>query len=67
MLNPIKKARLLKGLRQDELAGLLGISVVSVSKWETGKTFPKVTRLKQIAEILDTTVESLLPDGKGTF
>lgn len=62
MLTAIKKARLIKGIQQKELANMLGISSVAVSKWENGKGFPKSYRLKQIAEILDTSIESLLPD-----
>ena len=68
MLNPIKKARLLKEMNQKELAERLGVSVVSVCKWEKGRVFPKITRLKQIADVLDTTVDNLLTDSdrKGT-
>lgn len=64
MLNPIKKARILKGIRQKELAERLGVSQVTVCMWEQGKSFPSVTRLKTVAEVLDTTVEELLPEGK---
>ena len=64
MLNPIKKARLLKGIQQKELAERLGVSQVSVCKWEQGKVFPNVKRLKTVAKVLDTTVEELLPEGK---
>ena len=62
MLTNIKKARLIKGIQQKELAEKLGISQVSVCKWEHGKSFPNVKRLKQVADILGTSVESLLPD-----
>lgn len=64
MLNPIKKARLLKGIQQKELAERLGVSQVSVCKWEKGTVFPNVKRLKAVAKALDTTVEELLPEGK---
>ena len=60
MLNSIKKARLIKGIQQKELANLLGVSQVSVSNWENGKRFPDVKRLKQVAYVLDTTVEKLI-------
>ncbi len=62
--NPIKKARISKGFRQKELAERLGVSPVAVCRWEQGKAFPKVERLKTVAEVLDTTVEELLPEGK---
>ncbi len=64
MLNNIKKARLIKGIRQKEFAEMLGISQVSVCKWESGKAMPDVKRLKQVAQILDTTVDKLLPDNE---
>ena len=64
MLNPIKKARILKGIQQKELAERLCVSQVTVCKWEQGKSFPNVKRLKAVAEALDTTVEELLPEGK---
>jgi transcriptional regulator with XRE-family HTH domain len=60
MLTPIKKARLIKGIQQKELANAVGVSPVAVCKWETGKSTPNVKRLKKIAEVLDTTVESLI-------
>lgn len=65
MLNPIKKARIIKGLQQKQFADLLGVSPVAVSKWECGKAFPRVTRLKQIADVLDTSVENLLMENNG--
>ena len=62
MLTKIKKARLIKGIQQKELADMLGVSQVSVCKWEQGKAFPSVKRLKQVASLLDMTVEELIPD-----
>ena len=59
-MNKIKKARLVEGLTQKQLADMLGVSTVAVCKWECSKTFPVPKRLKQIAEVLHTTVESLL-------
>ena len=64
-MNNIKKARLNKGYTQTELAEKLGISTVSVWMWETGKRFPRMTRLKQIADILGTEPYKLLPDFNG--
>ena len=64
MPNPIKEARISKGLRQKELAERLGVSSVAVCRWEQGKTFPNAKRLKTVAKVLDTTVEELLPEGK---
>ena len=62
-MNQIKKARVIEGLTQIELAEKLGVSHVSVCKWENGQTFPRPGRLKTIADVLHTTVENLL-EGK---
>ena len=64
-MNQIKKARLSEGLTQEELAEKLGISTVSVCKWETGKAFPAVKRLKEVADALHTTVSELLNEEAG--
>ena len=60
-MNQIKRARLIAGLTQTELAEKLGVSSVSVHKWEHGESFPNVKRLKQVADALNTTVGDLLP------
>ena len=60
-MNAIKRARLLKGVTQIDLAKELGVSHVTVNKWEKGKMFPDVKRLKQVADVLNVHVEDLLP------
>ena len=59
-LNPIKRARIVAGLRQVDLAKLMGVSTVAVSKWEKGITLPNVTRIKKLATVLNTTAEALI-------
>lgn len=61
-MNRIKKARLMEGLTQGELAEKLSVSAVTVCKWENGKTFPSAKRLKFVAEALHTTVSDLLEE-----
>lgn len=61
-MNQFKRARLVRGLTQGELAKELGISTVQISKWENGKTFPSVKRLKKVAETLHITVADLLDE-----
>ncbi len=48
-----------KGMTQEALAGTFGISAQAVSKWETGTTMPDILLLPLIAEVLDTSVDSL--------
>ena len=64
-MNSFKKARLIAGLTQAELAKKIGVSCVSVSQWETGKNLPNVNRLAMVADILGTSVEKLLEERAG--
>ena len=61
-MNRIKRARLIRGITQTELAEELGVSVVTVSKWELNRSFPRAKRLKKVADVLHTTVPDLLKD-----
>ena len=61
-MNNFKRARLIQGLTQTELARLLGVAPVSVSKWENGKGLPKAKRLQDVADVLGTTVSDLLSE-----
>ena len=49
-----------KGLKQDELAEMLGVSPQAVSKWENDQTCPDIGLLPQLAKILGVTVDELL-------
>ncbi len=61
-MNQIKKARILAGMTQGELAERLSVSKVAVSLWESGKHFPSVKRLSQVAKVLNIAPEKLLED-----
>ena len=52
----IARLRKEKGLNQTQLAKELGVSVDSVRRWEQGKRSPDVEMLRNIAQVLDTTV-----------
>ena len=49
-----------KGIGQQDLAEVLGVSFQSVSKWETGATMPDITLLPDIAEYFNVSVDELL-------
>ncbi len=49
-----------KGLKQEQLAEMLGISGQAVSKWENDQTCPDISLLPQLAKFLDVTVDELL-------
>ncbi len=48
------------GLTQQQLADKLNISFQAVSKWETGTTYPNIEILKDLAAVLDVTVDEVL-------
>ncbi|SHF11428.1 Transcriptional regulator, contains XRE-family HTH domain [Caldanaerobius fijiensis DSM 17918] len=56
----IKKLRLQKMLTQEQLAYALGVSVQSVSRWESGVNYPDITMLPLIAKLFNVTTDYLL-------
>ena len=52
-----------KGLTQEQLAELLGVSNRSVSRWENGRNMPDFDLLMQIARYYEVSVEEIL-DGE---
>lgn len=52
--------RKIKGMTQKQLADLLNVSYQAVSRWEQGISLPSVDMMYHIAQVLDTTVDSLL-------
>lgn len=51
------------GLSQKELAEKLNITDKAVSKWERGLSFPDISMLIPLSEILDITLFDLLTGG----
>ncbi len=49
-------------MTQMELADKLGISFQAVSNWERGNTMPDISKLPELAEIFQITVDELLND-----
>ena len=58
-MKKLKLAREENGLSRMFMAEKLGISYFTYKSYELGKRKPPVTRLKQIAEILGTTIDNL--------
>jgi transcriptional regulator with XRE-family HTH domain len=56
----IAELRKNRGIGQQELADVLGVSFQSVSKWETGTSMPDITLLPNIAEYFDVSIDELL-------
>lgn len=49
-----------KGLTQKEMAEMLHVTDKAVSRWETGKSYPDIEVMQQLAEYYDVTVNELL-------
>jgi len=56
----IQQLRLKSGLTQEQLAELLFVSRVTVSKWESGRGYPNIESLKLLAKVLGVTIDDLL-------
>lgn len=55
----LRRLRSEKGLTQEQLANLLGVSPQSVSRWECGNTLPDVMLLPELARLYGVTVDDL--------
>jgi transcriptional regulator with XRE-family HTH domain len=49
-----------KGLTQEELGEILFVSRTAISKWESGRGYPNIDSLKEIAKFFGLTVDQLL-------
>jgi transcriptional regulator with XRE-family HTH domain len=58
----IKKARAMQELTQAQLAEILGIESVTVSRIETGAQLPSIDRLDEVAKALQVSLTTLLAD-----
>ena len=58
--NNIAALRKEKGITQEELSNILGVSAQAVSKWENNSSCPDVALLTDIADYFGVTVDALL-------
>ena len=56
----LRRARLEKKLTQQQVADLLGVAKSTYCQYETGASEPNILRLKKLAKILETNIDSLL-------
>ena len=58
----LKKLRKKAGLTQEELSETLGISYMTVRRWESGKSIPRIDEIRRIAQALNVPESDLLND-----
>ena len=56
----ISDKRRAKSITQDDLAAYMGVSKASVSKWETGQSYPDITFLPQLAAYFNISIDDLM-------
>lgn len=49
-----------KGITQDELASCMGVTKASVSKWETGQSYPDILLLPKLAAYFNVSIDELM-------
>lgn len=58
--NNIRNIRKQHGLRQEQLAEAMGVSIASVSKWENGQCAPELTVLMELADFFEVSMDTLV-------
>ena len=56
----LQELRKQKSLTQEELAAALFVSRTAISKWESGRGYPNIDSLKEIANYFEITIDELL-------
>lgn len=56
----LRKYRVMKGYRQENIADFFNVTPQSVSKWERGESYPDITFLPALANIFETSVDLLI-------
>ena len=56
----LQELRKQKRLTQEELAEALYVSRTAISKWESGRGYPSIDSLKEIAKYFSVTIDELL-------
>ncbi len=58
----LRKLRMAKNITQEALGSSLGVSAQTISKWETGKSFPDILLLLPLARFFQVSVDILISD-----
>ena len=60
----IQNLRRQRGMSQEDLAQVLGVSRQSVSRWESGYVYPETDRLIALSDFFNVTLDSLVKEGE---
>jgi transcriptional regulator with XRE-family HTH domain len=63
----LQRLRKEKGLSQEQLAELIDVSRQSVSKWESGQTYPEINKLIILSDLFKITLDDLVKDKNTGF
>lgn len=58
----LAKARKANNLSQEQLADELGVTRQSISKWESGDSYPDMAKIVQLCKVLNCTIDDILDD-----
>ena len=61
-MNRFKRARLLAAMSTEEAARRIGVCQSNINHWEAGRTQPRVSRLRRIADVYGCSVADLIDD-----
>ena len=56
----LRDYRLARGLTQEQLAGLAGITAMTIHKWETEPSNPRLNQFMRVADVLGMKASELL-------
>ena len=59
----LKNIRQAQKISQKQLADKLGVDQTTISKWEKGKAYPSINKLKKVSNILICSVDDLIGEG----
>jgi transcriptional regulator with XRE-family HTH domain len=58
----LRNLRKMKNISQEQLAGKVGVSRQSVSKWETGESYPEMNNILELCKIFHCKINDLVND-----
>ena len=59
-MHRIRELRKAQKLSQQELATKLGVDRSTIAKWETGTNSPRIDKLRQLATVLNCSLDDLV-------